>query len=503
MKFPRCSGILLHPTSLPGPHGSGDFGPDAHRFVDWLHSAGQRLWQILPLGGIGPGNSPYMSSSAFAGNVLLIDLADLVDHGWLQASDIEPAPGLVDGRVDYAAVVSYRMARLERAARRFAEHASAADRADHASFCDSHANWLYDYALFMALCDHHPGQAWSDWAPGLARRTPAALRAAAQEHTARIAFWTFCQWRFFRQWEKLKAHANARGVKIVGDAPIFIAYQSAEVWARPELFELDATGKPTVVAGVPPDLFSATGQRWGNPLYRWPAHAAEGYAWWIERVRRTFELVDIVRIDHFRGFAGYWEIPAHEATAEHGHWLPGPGAALFDAISATLGDVPIIAEDLGLITPDVDALRKQFGFPGMRILQFAFDSDNRNHFLPHNHASDTVVYTGTHDNDTTLGWWDKASPHERAHAAEYLRTDGREIHWDLIRAACASVGDMAVHPMQDVLGLGGEHRMNYPGKSDGYWEWRFSWDQVRPEQAERLGRLCTLYRRDGAASERD
>src|SRR6185369_1191676 len=289
---------------------------------------------------------------------LLIDLADLVDHGWLQASDIEPAPGLVDGCVDYAAVVSYRMARLERAAQRFAEHASAADRADHASFCDSHVNWLHDYALFMALCDHHPGQEWSDWEPGLARRTPAALRAAAQEHAARIAFWTFCQWRFFRQWEKLKAHANARGVKIVGDAPIFIAYQSAEVWARPELFELDAQGRPTVVAGVPPDLFSATGQRWGNPLYRWSAHAAEGYAWWVERIRRTFELVDIVRIDHFRGFASYWEIPASEETAIRGHWRPGPGEALFDAIAEALGTLPIIAEDLGVVTPDVEALRR-------------------------------------------------------------------------------------------------------------------------------------------------
>ncbi|HJU99860.1 MAG TPA: 4-alpha-glucanotransferase [Burkholderiaceae bacterium] len=503
MKFPRCSGVLLHPTSLPGPHGSGDFGPDAHRFVDWLADAGQKLWQILPLGGIGPGNSPYMSSSAFAGNVLMIDLHELHERGWLLAADIEPSAGLRPQRVDFAAVVPYRMERLARAAARFAAGASTGDRADFASFCDRHANWLDDYALFMALAEHHGGRDWSDWDSGLARREAGALHAARQEHAARIAFWKFCQWSFFRQWLRLKAHANERGVQIIGDAPIFIAYQSAEVWARPEFFELDASGRPTVVAGVPPDFFSATGQRWGNPLYRWSAHAAQGYGWWIERVRRTFELVDIVRIDHFRGFAGYWEIPADEPTAQNGRWLPGPGEALFHALHDAIGRMPIIAEDLGLITPDVDALRKQFGFPGMRILQFAFDSDNRNHFLPHNHASDTVVYTGTHDNDTTLGWWEKAPQREKDLAREYLPTDGREIHWDLMRAAFASVGDMAVHPMQDVLGLGGEHRMNYPGRSDGYWEWRFQWEQVRPEQAQRLKRLCTLYRRDGAETERD
>jgi len=274
------------------------------------------------------------------------------------------------------------------------------------------------------------------------------------------------------------------------------------VWARPELFELDDRGRPIFVAGVPPDNFSATGQRWGNPLYRWPAHAAEGYAWWIERVRRTIELVDIVRIDHFRGFAGYWEIPVSQPTAEHGRWAPGPGAPLFEAIASALGDIPIIAEDLGVITPDVEALRRQFSLPGMRILQFAFDGGSGNHFLPHNHASDTVVYTGTHDNDTTIGWWDKATPREREHVARYLGTDGREIHWDLIRAACASVADMAILPMQDVLGLDGEHRMNFPGKGDGYWEWRFDWAQVTAEQSNRLNGLCRLYRRDGTPAER-
>ncbi|HEV7915564.1 MAG TPA: 4-alpha-glucanotransferase, partial [Albitalea sp.] len=472
-RFPRRSGILLHPTSLPGRHGCGDFGTDAYRFVDWLASAGQQLWQILPLGGIGPGNSPYTSSSAFAGNVLLIDLAELQQQGWLTADELAPDEGLADQRVDFPAVVPYRMERLARAATRFASSPTAAQRDDFAAFCEQHASWLDDHALFMSLADHHAGRDWSDWTPALARRETGALEAARRLHAAPIGFWKFCQWRFFRQWLRLKAYANERGVQIVGDAPIFIAYQSAEVWTRPDLFELDARGKPTAVAGVPPDFFSTTGQLWGNPLYRWSAHAADGYAWWIERVRRTFELVDIVRIDHFRGFASCWEIPAGEPTAENGRWVPGPGAALFDALHEAIGRMPIIAEDLGVITPDIDTLRTQFGFPGMRTLQFAFDAGSGNHFLPHNHARDTVVYTGTHDNDTTIGWWGKATPHERQHVADYLGTDGHEIHWDLIRAACASVADMAVHPMQDVLGLDGAHRMNHPGQTAGCWEWRF------------------------------
>jgi len=338
MQFPRGSGILLHPTSLPGPHGSGDFGADAHRFVDWLADAGQRLWQILPLGGIGPGNSPYMSSSAFAGNVLMIDLRELHERGWLDHADVQPAAGLRDARVDFGVAVPYRMDRLARAANRFERAGKTGDRGEFEAFCRTHSSWLDDYALFMALADHFEWRDWSDWDTGLARREPGALRIARERHASRIAFWKFCQWNFFRQWERLKAHANERGVQIVGDAPIFIAYQSAGVWARPELFELDAAGRPTAVAGVPPDTFSATGQRWGNPLYRWPAHAAEDYAWWIERVRRTLELVDIVRIDHFRGFAGYWEIPVDQPTAERGRWVPGPGAPLFQAIARELGD---------------------------------------------------------------------------------------------------------------------------------------------------------------------
>ncbi|HET7866045.1 MAG TPA: 4-alpha-glucanotransferase [Burkholderiaceae bacterium] len=495
MRFPRASGVLLHPTSLPGPHGSGDFGPAAFHFVDWLVTAGQKLWQMLPLGGIGPGNSPYMSSSAFAGNVLMIDLAELAQRGWLHPDELAPDPGFEQQRMNYAAVWPWRMQRLAWAAERFAARANAADLAACQAFCTRHAAWLDDYALFMALADHHGWRDWCDWPGGLAEREPQALEAARRQHAARIGFWKFCQWRFFEQWQALKAYANGRGVRIVGDAPIFIAYQSADCWARQDLFELDAHGRPTVIAGVPPDYFSVTGQRWGNPLYRWARHAEDSYAWWVERLRHTCEMVDIVRIDHFRGFAGYWEIPASEPTAVKGRWLPGPGAALFQAIATALGPLPIIAEDLGEITPDVHALRRQFGFPGMRILQFAWAGDATDRFLPHNHEPDTVVYTGTHDNDTTQGWWAEATDHERQHLREYLATDGGDIAWTLIRAACASVADTAVYPMQDVLDLPTEHRMNFPGKPEGYWEWRFDWSQVRPEHAQRLARLAKVYGR--------
>lgn len=495
MRFDRACGVLLHPTCLPGAHGSGDFGAAAYHFVDWLAAAGQKLWQILPLGGIGPGNSPYMSSSAFAGNVLLIDLAELQARGWLEAGELEPDARFESARVNFGAVLPWRMERLGLAAERFAATRSDADATALAAFCNRHAAWLDDYALFMALADDCPGQAWCDWGSALARREPAALRAAGEAHAERIAFHKFCQWRFFEQWLRLKTYANARGIRIIGDAPIFIAYQSAEVWARQELFDLDASGHARVVAGVPPDYFSETGQRWGNPLYRWPAHAREGHAWWIARIRHSFEMADILRIDHFRGFAQHWEIPASEATAVHGRWRDGPGSALFKAIAKALGPLPIVAEDLGLISPDVTALRKRLAFPGMRILHFAFGGGSGNAYLPHHHEPDSVVYTGTHDNDTTLGWWRSASEHEKAHALAYLGSDGDEIHWDLIRAACASVADTAIIPMQDVLGLGGEHRMNLPGRAEGYWEWRFEWSQVQAEHAVRLAALCKLYGR--------
>lgn len=493
MHFARSSGILLHPTSLPGPYGSGDFGAAAYHFVDWLVTAGQKLWQILPLGGIGPGNSPYMSSSAFAGNVLLIDLDELRERGWLMADELAEHPGFSAERVDYGVVHRYRMEKLRLAAGRFVPAA----HPEFAAFCEEEQTWLDDYALFMALADSNGWADWADWEPGLAARDERALARAEKALAEPVAFWKFCQWCFFRQWHALKDYANARGVQIVGDIPIFIAYQSAEVWANQHLFELGEDRRPLVVAGVPPDYFSETGQRWGNPLYRWDVHEREGYAWWIERMRRTVALVDIVRIDHFRGFADYWAIPADEATAVNGSWRPGPGAKLFHAIRAALGGLPIIAEDLGIITPEVTALREQFGLPGMRILQFAFGGAADNAFLPHNYQPNTVVYGGTHDNDTAIGWFAAATAHERAFVCGYLGVDGSEINWDLIRAASQSVADLAIHTFQDVLGLDGAHRMNLPGKPEGYWEWRFDWEQVEPRHAARLYEVSAVHGRCG------
>ena len=497
MQFPRASGILLHPTSLPGSYGSGDFGRDAYHFVDWLAAAGQKLWQILPLGGIGPGNSPYMSTSAFAGNVLLIDLDDLKSNGWIHESELIPNEGLQAQRIDFGNVHAFRMDKLKLAAKRFLSDKQH-HHDDFHDFCQTEKSWLDDYALFMALSDKFNWQDWGNWEPKLARREPKAMQQAATKLAKQIDFWRFCQWRFFKQWRALKSYANQKNVQIVGDIPIFIAYQSAEVWARQDLFELGENNQPTVVAGVPPDYFSATGQRWGNPLYRWNAHAAENYAWWIDRIRKTFELVDIVRIDHFRGFAGYWEIPAHEATAMHGRWLPGPGENLFNAIQAALGKLPIIAEDLGVVTPDVVALLEQFELPGMRILQFAFGGSADNPYLPHNYVRNTVVYGGTHDNNTSIGWFNSSPAREQAFVCKYLNSSGEQIHWDIIHAASQSIANIAIHSFQDVLGLDAEHRMNLPGQASGYWEWRFTWEQVESECADKLYEITALHGRCAA-----
>ncbi|MDD5176858.1 MAG: 4-alpha-glucanotransferase [Sterolibacterium sp.] len=493
MRFPRSSGILLHPTSLPGPYGSGDFGPAAYHFADWLTTAGQKMWQILPLGGIGPGNSPYMSNSAFAGNVLLIDLDDLRTQGWLTDDDLAPHPDFKQQRVNFGVVYHFRLEKLRIAAWRF--FSGKHRRAEFQAFCQEEKSWLDDYSLFMALAEKFQWQDWNLWEQDLAWRNPTAMKRAAATLTPEVMFWNFCQWCFFRQWRQLKQYANQRGIQIIGDIPIFIAYQSAEVWARRDLFELGPDDLPSVVAGVPPDFFSETGQRWGNPLYRWPAHEQEGYAWWIERMRKTAALVDIVRIDHFRGFAAYWEIPAEEPTAVLGRWQPGPGEKLFGAIQEALGRLPIIAEDLGVVTPDVVALRDKFRLPGMRILQFAFSGETDNPYLPHNFLNNTVVYCGTHDNDTALGWFGSASQRERNFACKYLGCDGSEIHWDLIRAASQSVADIAIYPLQDILGLGSEHRMNLPGKQGGYWEWRFEWEQVDALHAERLYEITAVHGR--------
>lgn len=496
---PRRSGVLLHLTSLPGPHGSGDLGPDALRFVDWLAAGGQSLWQFLPLGEVGIGHSPYMSASAFAGNSLLVDLGELVERGWLRADEVADWPG--GSRVDLDAVAPWRRRLLALAASRF----DGRDDAGFEAFVAEQADWLEDHALFATLSARWPGRVWHDWDPPLARRDPAALHAVRREAAEELHLHRFTQWCFFRQWQRLRRHARDRDVCLVGDLPFYVALHSADVWAHPELFDLDAGGRPVAVAGVPPDAFAATGQLWGNPLYRWSAHAAEGWDWWIRRLRAILATVDRVRIDHFRGFESCWRVPADAATAVGGAWTASPGRELFEAARAALGELPVIAEDLGVITPEVTALRRALGFPGMRVLQFGWGEgpDNDRHHLPHRYDRDCAVYGGTHDNDTALGWWAGASEAQRLHVRDYLACDGADVGWSFIRAACASVATLAVHPMQDVLRLGGEHRMNRPGTAHGNWAWRFAWDQVEPGHAGLLARMADLYGRAPRAGSRD
>lgn len=484
---------MLHPTSLPGSFGAGDLGANAYLFVDWLAGAGQTWWQMLPLGEIGPGNSPYMSSSAFAGNLLLIDLHELAHQGWLEPADLVPLPEFSCERVDFALQGPFRLERLRRAARRF--FSAERMRNDYDDFCLTECEWLEDYARFMTIAEQQDWRNWNLWPEALANRENQALMLLEAISAEKINFWKFCQWCFARQWMQLKNYANERGIKLIGDVPIFVAYQSADVWAHRELFELDESGCPSVVAGVPPDYFSETGQLWGNPLYRWEVHQETGYSWWIKRLQFALSNFDQVRIDHFRGFSGYWEIPSAEKTAINGRWMPGPGARLFEAFEAAFPDLPIIAEDLGVITPDVAALRDQFNLPGMRILQFAFAEDRSNHFLPHNYIANTVAYTGTHDNDTMTGWWSSAPEKERAFAAEYLGGGMIDVPWDMMNALAASVANTVIFPMQDVLCLSGEHRMNYPGRPDGNWAWRFSWEQVQPWQTIRLAKITAMHDR--------
>lgn len=495
MRFERSSGILLHPTSLPGPHGSGDFGEVCRHFIEWLVVGGQRMWQVLPLEPTGFGNSPYMALSAFAGNPMLIGLDALIEKGWLSKNDIEPLPDFEQGRVDFVKVVPFRLRALRMAADRFFARQRGADASDFESFANNEKAWLDDFALFKSLEERFDGALWTEWDGDLAHRKPRSIELAARELDEDVRFWKFTQWLFYRQWNEVKTYAAERGIKIIGDIPIFVAEQSADVWAHPQLFHLDKHGRPTVVAGVPPDYFSATGQRWGNPLYRWDRLEKEDFHWWVERFRRTFRLVDVARIDHFRGFSEYWEIPAVEKTAVKGRWVKGPKGKLFRTVLQKLGKLPIIAEDLGLITPDVIALRNQFEFPGMKVLQFAFGEGPKNPFLPHNYESNCVVYTGTHDNDTTRGWFDSGSEHERAFATRYCGCSSQNITGELMRLASRSVADMAIFPFQDVLGLGTDGRMNFPGTTAGNWEWRFSWDQVGPEHALKMYDLAALYGR--------
>jgi 4-alpha-glucanotransferase len=492
MRRRRKSGILLHPTSLPGPGGIGAMGKEARRFVDFLAGTGQSLWQVLPLGPVAYGNSPYSCYSAFAGNPLLIDLEAIVAEGDLSPEDASIK--LPDDWVDYPRVEKFKLSALRRAAANFFSKGYNHRRDEFHHFCDN-TFWLNDFALFMSLKDLHGGKSWLYWPKGVVSREPAELMQAGENLGVAVGEYKYMQWQFARQWLSLKRYANQRGIEIIGDIPIFVAFDSADVWANPQLFHLDEKGRPTVVAGVPPDYFSKTGQLWGNPLYNWEANANQGYSWWVERMRNDLKLYDIVRLDHFRGFEAYWEVPAKEKTAEKGRWVKGPGADLFNALVDRLGPLPIIAEDLGIITPDVDALRERFAFPGMKILQFAFGSGPDNPYLPHNHERECVVYTGTHDNDTTLGWFLSLPRKERKRVLRYLSSDGRDIAADMIRSALSSVADMAVIPMQDILRLDSSARMNIPGTSANNWTWRFSCDLLREEYKENLLEMTELYGR--------
>jgi len=493
----RTSGILLHPTSLPSPFGIGDLGPEAYKFVDFLADAGQTLWQVLPLGPTGYGDSPYASYSAFAGNTLLISPERLVEERLLDHDDLEERPV---GPVDYGEAHQLKAKFLRRAYDRFKTADETVLRSEFESFSRQQANWLDTYALFRALKDEHGGAAWTEW--------DVDVDAARERLKPQIEAHMFYQFLFFRQWAALRRYCHDRGIKIIGDFPIFVAHDSADVWTNPDEFKLDSTGKPLVVAGVPPDYFSSTGQFWGNPLYDWERMRAGGFRWWIERVRAVFALVDIARVDHFRGFAACWEIPGSDKTAERGSWVDTPGRELFNSIRAALGELPIIAEDLGVITSDVVALREELGFPGMRVLQFGFGGDPKKSVdLPHNYVRNVVAYTGTHDNDTAAGWFNSVAGEGSMRTAEqiaeqrqfclnYLNTTGEEIHWDFIRAVWASVADRAIAPLQDVLGLGNEARMNLPNSNQGNWTWRYASDALNGRITRRLKDLNHLYGRN-------
>lgn len=491
-KTRRSAGVLLHPTSLP----ASDLGADAYRFVDYLARAGQSAWQMMPLGPPGPGHSPYASRSAFAGDPLLISLDHLAERGWLTHDEAASADAGEAQACDFDAASKRRAPLLRGAYERAMDRPDC--RATLGRFAASHP-WLHAHGLFAALRETS-GKPWWEW--DAAFRQPESIREYPESSLGdEVRFHEFLQWCFDEQWHALRDYARSRGIRIIGDLPIFVDLDSADAWANQRLFKFREPGKPDVVAGVPPDAFSDTGQRWGNPLYDWNAMREDGYGWWVERLRRTFDLFDAVRIDHFRGFEAAWEIPAHEPTAERGHWEPGPGRDLFDKLEAELGRLPIIVEDLGLITQEVRDLRDELGYPGMSVLHFAFGDTNANPYLPHNHLRNSVVFTGTHDNDTTLGWWGKLSDWERGNVQRYLGRDGSDITSDLIRLAYASVAETAIVPMQDILGLGSEARMNFPGQADGNWRWRFEWSQVDERRTAWLAEVARTFGRTAPAGE--
>ena len=504
MSFERASGVLLHPTSLPSKFGIGDLGESAYKFVDFLVSSGQKLWQILPLGPTGYEHSPYtMNFSAFAGNPLMISLELLLEEGLLTDEELIPLEKTESNlqRVDFDAVIPHKTKILQQAYQYFQKSLAKTANREFENFCKEQASWLDDYVLFMALLEANDYKAWNFWDRAVARREQNALEAQRDKLKDAISYHKFLQFKFFQQWKKIRTYANDRNIKIVGDISIYVCHNSADVWANPEIFQLDSqTLESAYIAGVPPDYFSATGQLWGNPVYDWDKLEETNFSWWIERFRATLEYVDIVRIDHFRGFEAYWRVPAGEETAINGEWVKGPDKKFFETLGSTLGSLPVMAEDLGIITPEVEELRDTFNFPGMRILQFAFGGEADNPYLPHNYIQNCVVYPGTHDNDTTIGWWNQAGKEEKLHVAKYLGYSSpeevKEINWEFIRMALSSVGDLAILSVQDFLDLGSDGRMNDPSVSAGNWRWRYqNSEQLTPELSRRLLEMTRLYRR--------
>lgn len=501
MPFDRSSGSLLHISSLPSNGGIGDLGPAAYEFADFLEAGKQRLWQVLPLGPTGYGNSPYAALSAFAGNPLLISLEQLANRGWIARERLTSLPGR-SGNVNFDAVVAAKTPLLEEAARNFLHQHDDATWASYEAYTRTNWTWLEAYAIYSVLRKQFNGSSWNTWPKELAHRDPQALDKVRREHAEEITIRQILQFAFDEQWSALRAYCAQRGIKIVGDVAIFVNYDSADVWTSPDLFELDENLAPIRVAGVPPDYFSSTGQRWGNPLYKWDVMRQNGFAWWIDRMRRARYLYDIIRLDHFRGFEAYWAIPGANETAEHGEWIKAPGTELFETIGRALGELPFIAEDLGLITPEVDALREQFNLPGMRILQFGFASRKAHDYLPHRYIRNCVVYTGTHDNNTTQGWWDEeASRVERATAKAYLGATRKDFVWAMIRAVETSCADICIVPVQDLLCLPAEARMNMPSRAAGNWTWRCPEDALTPEIAARLSALAEVTDRDLATAQ--
>lgn len=501
MNIERCSGILLHPTSLPGKFGVGSFDKEAYDWVDFLHDTQQTIWQVLPMGPTSYGDSPYQSYSTHAGNPYLIGLESMATEGLLDANELLQVPQeafATPTAVNYEFLFHWKIPVLQRAAQRFLADSKNPLVPEFRAFCRENSHWLDDYALFMALKDAFDSKSWQEWPDKFRTRQPAAIAEAKRQHANVIEAYRFIQWMFFRQWKRLRQYANKQGIKILGDLPIFVAMDSADAWTAPELFYFDKNIKPTVVAGVPPDYFAVDGQLWGNPLYRWPAMRKNGYKWWLNRIKSALAIYDMVRIDHFRGFAAYWEVAADAKTARKGRWVKGPGKDFFTALRKALGnDLPIVAEDLGQINEPVRDLRDSFGLPGMKILQFAFDGRANNAFLPHNYSENFIAYTGTHDNDTSRGWYENSSkPEERDCFRRYFSTDGWDMAWTLIRGVFSSVARVAIVPLQDILDMNSDARMNTPGQASGNWQWRFLPGAITPHISQRLKDLTLTYGRE-------